>query len=93
MLIKDFAEAIAIIGQHLHGSVTSWGRTAAHNISVGGTTPSAHESWRGADMVYDELPPFEHADVVARSHGLLMRREADHDHYQPLDWRKEDPNA
>lgn len=68
------------------GSVTSWFRTAAHNLDVGGMPNSAHLYGVGADVVYDAPVPLAAATERAERLGLRLLREGDHDHLQPVAW-------
>jgi len=65
-------------------SVTSWGRSPAHNEAVGGKPDSQHLFWTAADVVWDpgtrpELPVLQ---AVAAEWGLEVDREPDHDHVE-----------
>lgn len=62
-------------------------RTPRGNKHVKGVTYSAHLVGLGADVVYFERPPLEHAKRWAQQLGLKLVREGDHDHLQPLDWK------
>ena len=55
----DFADALRAYCQATSGSLTSWGRTPAHNKAVGGVTESA------ADVVYDVKLPGSSGGPVA----------------------------
>lgn len=67
-------------------SVTSWGRTPAHNRRVGGIAKSLHVAWKAIDVVYDQpAPPLELRQTVARGYGLYVHPEDDHDHVRPID--------
>ena len=61
----DFADALRAYCQATSGSVTSWGRTPAHNKAVGGVTESAHTLWIAADVVYDVKLPGSSGGPVA----------------------------
>jgi len=92
MTIGEFAEALAIIGQRHGGSVTSYGRSRKHTVSVGGFAGDPHELWLGADMVYDQpgaqvatRPNNPDVEADAATLGLKVIHEATHDHFQPID--------
>ena len=68
------------------GSVTSWGRTRRRNAAVAGVRRSPHLFWMGADVAYDEAIDEAEAAIVGSRLGLLVIREQDHDHLQPIDW-------
>jgi len=91
MTIGEFAEAVATYCYLQGGSVTSWGRSRKHNHDVGGVPQSAHQYFRGADVVYDDklllVANPGNVDVAARL-GLKLLAEGDHDHLQPMDWIK-----
>ncbi len=65
-------------------SVTSWGRSAAHNKAVGGRDDSQHLGWTACDVVWDDRtrPPLEVLQHEATKVGLEVDREADHDHIE-----------
>lgn len=84
---QTFADAIRAYCQAMGGSISSWGRTEAHNRKVGGVPGSAHRFWVGADVIYDALPAVDPATEYAARLGLKLIREGDHDHLQPLTWR------
>ena len=86
MTEDEFSSKIRQLGQQLHGSVTSWGRTVKHSIEVGGFDGDPHTWWLGADMIYDSGPNEPLADGMAHALGLRVLHEKGHDHYQPLDW-------
>jgi Peptidase M15 len=84
MELAVFAEELQRYCMTLGGSVTSWGRTPAHNRAVGGVPNSRHLRWRAADVVYDEPVELHVANATAAAGGLLVLREGDHDHvYAP----------
>lgn len=88
MTRSDFAEAVFTHCAQLGGSITSWTRSGAHNAAVGGVSQSAHLYGLAADVVYDTPPSFAIALDTALRLGLLLLRESDHDHLQPIGWRK-----
>lgn len=88
MTVAEFATALQQYCLMTGGSVTSYGRTAKRNREVGGVEYSAHRFWRGADVVYDSPIDEGVAKVTASRLDLLVIREDDHDHLQPLEWLK-----
>jgi peptidase M15-like protein len=80
------AFAVAVITYRLRtgASVTSWGRTGAHNKRVGGVENSLHMVDLAVDVVYDILPELALAVQIATELGLKLIREPTHDHLQPL---------
>lgn len=84
----QFLDALRAYCSITGASVTSFGRTWEHNREVGGVPRSAHIVWLAADVVYDaDRPPADGPEWAGRL-GLRLIREGDHDHLQPLDWRK-----
>jgi len=66
-------------------SVTSWGRSAAHNKGLPGSVPdSQHLEWTAADVVFDPGTEPEHGTLVAaaREVGIEVQKEADHTHLE-----------
>ncbi len=66
-------------------SVTSWGRSPAHNKTLPGSVPdSLHLEWCAADVVYDPgtQPELGTLQAAARQVGIKVRREKDHDHLE-----------
>jgi len=84
----DFAEALYAFAARHGASQTSGLRSVAHNAAVGGVARSAHLFGLAADVVYDEHQALADVSDTARRLGLLLIREGDHDHLQPLDWAK-----
>ena len=91
----EFTERVRIIVEPLGGSVTSFGRSVARSILVGGTPRSPHVQWLAMDVVYDTGPnrpgserhqkytkatPF--SCTLCSVNGLKVLHEATHDHYQ-----------
>jgi hypothetical protein len=87
MSSADFGLRVQLYCHLLEGSVTSWGRSVAHNAVVGGVPQSAHLYWLAVDVTYDGPRNLALALDTARRLGLLLIHEADHDHLQPIDWR------
>lgn len=88
MTIGEFAESVAIYCYTHGGSITSWGRSLAHNKLVGGVSGSSHRFFKGADVVYDTSKTYNEVSRIeyARRLGLKLIAEGDHDHLQPLEW-------
>jgi len=59
----EFAERVLLLKELVPFSVSSWGRTEAHNTAVGGVPKSAHRQWLAADIIPD-LP------IMARTEFL-----------------------
>lgn len=89
----EFADALRSYCLATGGSVTSYGRSPAHNKAVGGLPDSAHLLWLAADIVYDApIDPTLKSRIADRV-GLHRIPEkgnvptpdeaADHDHLQP----------
>ncbi len=81
-----FLDALRSYCAALGASVTSYGRTTAHNHAVGGVEYSPHRVWLAADVVYDTPPSLAERQELARRLGLMLIVEGDHDHLQPLGW-------
>ena len=86
MTVPEFAQAVQTFAAQFGGSCTSWGRTVAHNASVGGVVGSPHTHWLGADLVYDSPSSLALRTDHAKQLGLWLIAEIDHDHLQPLGW-------
>ncbi len=82
----EFLTSLMIYCTRLGGSVTSYGRTPAHDHALRPLNHPPHVAWVGADVVYDARPTEELAVNEARAVGLKLLREVDHDHLQPLGW-------
>lgn len=87
MTADTFAVKVMAYCNGFQASVTSWGRTVKRNLAVGGVARSPHLLWLGCDVVYDHPQELEACEEFARSIGLRVIREKDHDHLQPLDWK------
>jgi peptidase M15-like protein len=48
-----FLDTILAMAANFDVSITSWGRTKAHNAAVGGSTNSKHLLWLAVDLVLD----------------------------------------
>ena len=86
MTPEVFATAIRQLCQAFGGSVTSWGRTEAHNRAVGGVAGSPHTWWVGADIVWDAVPHPTTIEEYAGALGLHCLWEGTHTHVQPKGW-------
>ena len=86
MTPDQFTAAVRDYRHQLAASLTSSGRTLAHNQSVGGVLGSPHLYDLAADVVYDTLVPLDRCVAVAAALGLTVIREGDHDHLQPVNW-------
>lgn len=78
----DFADRILAYCSATNASVTSWGRTQAHNKRVGGVPESAHLLWLAADVIYDTVLERTYRVALAKRLGLVLLDEGDHDHLQ-----------
>lgn len=85
MDVLDFALALVEYRKRLPCSVTSWGRTALHNATVGGAPNSKHQHDLAADVVYDATVALGAREAVAGDLGLILRPETDHDHIEAPD--------
>jgi len=73
-------------------SVTSWGRSVAHNAALPGSVPnSQHLEWTAADLIWDDLtvPGLEAFRAAAALVHMTVERNAhrapgerDHDHLE-----------
>ncbi len=66
-------------------SVTSWGRSPAHNKTLPGSVPdSQHLEWTACDVVWDPgtQPELGTLQAAGRTVGLKVIREKDHDHLE-----------
>ena len=84
MNVGEFALAAYRYCKSTRGSVTSWGRTVQRNKRVGGVPRSWHLQFQAVDVAYDKRPTLAEAQEKAKAQGLLVIREKDHDHVQPL---------
>ncbi len=86
MDMLEFVKRVRIIRARFPGmSVTSWGRSVAHNAAVGGVSLSKHLDWCAVDVVWDVVPPLEELEEVCVLAGLRVIREQSHDHLEVLD--------
>jgi hypothetical protein len=83
MDVMSFAARVAAYCYATRGSVTSWLRTADRNLAVGGVANSLHRVGLAMDVVHDGPVDVVFADRMADALGLVVIREADHDHLQP----------
>ena len=82
--VANFAVAVAHYRDLTNASVTSWGRSHERNARVGGAPRSLHLVDLAVDVVYDRPLALDTARELAAPLGLHVRREADHDHLEPL---------
>ena len=80
MTVNEFASSVVKGCQALGGSITSWGRTAAHNVQVGGSPTSRHLAWFAVDVIYDRAIEEAERRRVWEALGLHVWPEGDHDH-------------
>jgi hypothetical protein len=85
MTVEQFVAAVQAYSVRFPCSVTSWGRTVAHNKAVGGVADSYHLQWLAVDIVYDDWHSSEDRINEGRTHGLRVISEPSHDHLQPLE--------
>ncbi|MGH8908597.1 MAG: D-Ala-D-Ala carboxypeptidase family metallohydrolase [Egibacteraceae bacterium] len=88
MTPTEFADLARVYRGLTRSSITSAGRTAQHNEDVGGVKYSAHQVDLAADVQYDEQLDEEYCRQLASRLHLRLVREGDHDHLEPLDWRR-----
>ena len=79
-----FAQAVRQLCQIYGGSVSSWGRTDARSVTVGGFEGDPHTWWYGADVVWDTPPALDVIVRAAMDLDLQLLREKSHDHLQPF---------
>ncbi len=95
MTLTEFAHAVAgWSARYPTMSVTSWFRSPARDLAVGGGGASAHTRGPGAvDVVYTDepgrglgqAPDQVEATAFAARLGLRLKRRVDHDHLEPAD--------
>lgn len=83
MTINQFISLILALRMRFSFSVTSWGRTAAHNMAVGGVLDSFHLLWLGMDVVLDPGEIVAEFIKAAKRLGLQVIPEQDHLHIEP----------
>ena len=80
-----FVLGVRYLADRFAFSVTSWGRTPAHNATLPGHAgDSEHLEWIAADVVFDAGadPGLDRFKAAAREHGIDVIREADHYHLE-----------
>jgi len=82
--VVDFIKRVLHVRVKWAFSVTSWGRTPAHNVSVGGVVGSLHMMWTGMDVVLDAGGQNADFEKDCSSVGLHPIYEQDHYHLQPI---------
>ncbi len=80
----DFAARLLALALVSSLSVSSWGRTATRNRTVGGGALSNHLGWLAADMVPDDWKSLPRVQAFAKRLGLEVIPEGDHWHIEPL---------
>lgn len=88
MTPHDFLDALQQYDTLYPFSVTSWKRTPTHNAAKDGVRYSGHKVWLAVDVIYDDGVNLNGASEWAARLGLRRIAENDHDHLQPLDWKK-----
>ena len=81
--ILDFVKRVLHVRLKWGLSVTSWGRTPAHNKAVGGVEGSLHMMWTGLDVVLESPGQNIEFEKDCSSVGLHAIYEVDHYHLQP----------
>ncbi len=84
-MLFDFVHAVMCLAIKYQGSVSSWGRTPAHNAAVGGHPQSWHMLWLGLDMIFEPMVKNEALERDADLLGLQAIFEGDHYHLEPKD--------
>jgi hypothetical protein len=80
----DFASRILELSRNFKFSVTSWGRTEAHNKCVGSVhSDSKHCEWLAVDAVLDDLKDAPAFKAWINKIGLGFLDEGTHIHIQP----------
>ena len=87
----EFAERVLLLKQYVPFSVSSWGRTDAHNTAVGGVEKSAHRQWLAADVIPDDPSPRTLAVLILDAGHLDLEvidewATKGHYHVQPRGW-------
>jgi hypothetical protein len=80
--LASFCTRVAAYRRATRASVTSWGRSRAHNKAVGGLIDSYHLFDLAVDVVYDEPIPLGRRQDFAHDLHLALFPEPDHDHLQ-----------
>jgi len=77
-----FGELLLQICERHNASVTSWKRSKAHNLAVGGRPDSRHLEGLGADLVLDDPHELPLLITHAANLGLAAFWDVDHVHIQ-----------
>jgi len=85
MTLEEFARAVVTYRRAFNGSVTSWGRNAAHNKAVDGVPNSRHLYDLAADVVPGAGFSAQRRTDYGRTLELWVLTEPDHDHLEPLE--------
>lgn len=83
VMLFNFVHSVMVLALKYRGSVSSWGRTPAHNAAVGGHPESWHMLWLGMDVVLDDMEKNEGFERDADLLGLEAVFEGDHYHLEP----------
>jgi hypothetical protein len=84
--LSEFSVAVVVYCLWTRASVVSGIRTAKRNGLLPDSVPHSGHLWGMAvDVVYDDAPPEDGAEIAKRL-GMTLLREHDHDHLQPLGW-------
>ncbi|MCH8134709.1 MAG: hypothetical protein IIB77_01875 [Proteobacteria bacterium] len=78
----NFVSMILTLALRHQFSISSWGRTVAHNRAVEGHENSRHLLWQAVDCTLDDMGGYDafYADAIRM--GLVVVREGDHVHVQ-----------
>lgn len=91
MTVGEFTGRIYVLGVTFGFSVTSWGRTVARNVAVGGHPESYHKRWLAVDAVLDDPSDVAGLRRVSALLGLEVIDEGDHVHIEPAGPRETRP--
>ena len=81
--IFDFVHVLMLLGLRFRFSVTSWGRSPARNLAVGGHVNSYHMLFLAVDIILDAGEDKVIFISDAKRLGLSALDEGDHIHLQP----------
>lgn len=83
MTFVEFCCAVRCLCRLHKASVTSWGRTVAHNIKVGGKATSWHLDFMAVDLELDHPESARVLKIDAERLGFDAVIEDDHVHLEP----------